>query len=537
MVEPVIWDITSWFFVGVTLQALLGCEAAPTAACGATPNIIFIHVDSMDGRTALEDSPALTPNLDKLARRGVRFDNTYCASPECVPSRSALWSGRRPDQTGVWANGHGLPPDYPIIMEQVSKVGYDTQFIGRHDFSGKHHTLSANLSTWVRPVPYFAIPSEDRPEPLLQLNATRQVHTADWRRAGKCTDWLKGRLNSTKPFMLSCGFTCPHPAYSTSPYWLENGVDKTRITMPRWKAEKDMHPVQRYETITKNCSGNWSADTVRDIRAFYYAMVAEADGFVGSVLDMIASSSLLHNTVVVFWSDHGDMAMDHKQFYKETALEGSARVPLIIAGPPRSGIHHGVTVQRPTSLIDLFPTVMDLAKAQHPAGLTGYSLLPDLMNASSMHAWFDAGVPASASRFDELMGDSHPDYVLLQAHMDHSNTGQFMLRQDNWKYIEYAGDYDPELFDLNSDPNELISVATSQPAILSQFRALLRDLLDPDEVDARAKAFDKQSFLTWRTSLGDKYNETIGSSDLRWYWAWHKDSELYLSLIDKWLKS
>ncbi|XP_065192047.1 arylsulfatase K-like [Sycon ciliatum] len=527
----------NWFLVAVAV----GCGAVHLAAeSAATPNIIFLHVDSMDGRTALEDSPALTPNLDKLAKRGVRFDNTYCAAPECVPSRSALWSGRRPDQTGVWANGHGLPPDYPIIMEQVGKVGYDTEFIGRHDFNSGHHSLSANLSTWVRPVPGFAIPSEDRPFPSVHDSQTVRFHGGDWANADKCIEWLKGRQNNTTPFMLSCGFGCPHPGYSTSQYWLTTGVNKTRITLPQWKAESEMHPVQLYETITKNCSGNWSTEEVHDIRAVYYAMVAEADGFVGSILDTIGSSgSLLNNTVVVFWSDHGDMTMDHKQFYKETALEGSARVPLIIAGPPGSGIRKGSTVQRATSLIDLFPTVMDLAKAQHPTGLAGYSLLPDLMNVSSMHAWLndDSSACVSESRFDELMADPHPDYVLLQAHMDHSSTGQFMLRQNNWKYIEYAGGYDPELFDLDTDPNELNSVATLQTTVLSQMKALLRTLLDPDEVDAQAKAFDKQSFATWKESLGDKYNSTIGSKNIRWHWSWQKNPELYLSLIDKWLNS
>ena len=520
------------FFAAVIAACCLGYANGKDSS--STPNIIFIHVDSMDGRTALEDSPALTPNLDRLAKRGVRFDNSYCAAPECVPSRSALWSGRRPDQTGAWANGHGLPADYPIIMEQVAKAGYDTQFIGRHDFNSGHHSISANLTTWVRPVPNFAIPSEARPFPkVLPSNATK-VHGGDWHSSKLCVEWLQNRTSDSTPFMLSCGFSCPHPTYVTSEYWLNKGVNMSRITIPQWKEESDMHPVQRYETITKNCSGNWSTQEVHDIRAVYYAMVAEADAFVGVILDMIENSSLLHNTVVVFWSDHGDMTMDHKQFYKETALEGSARVPIIIAGPPDSGMHQGDTVERPTSLIDLFPTVMDLTKLQHPDGLAGYSLLPDLMNSSVMSSWFEENSADASSRVNEIESNPHPDYVLLQAHMDHSNTGQFMLRKDNWKYIEYAG-YDSELFDLSTDPNELENVAKNQTAIVSQMSALLRSILDPTEVDARAKAFDKQSFITWKNSLGDRYNETIGAKYVNWHWAWQKNPELYLSLIQKWL--
>lgn len=486
------------------------------------PNIIFVQVDSMDGRTALPSSPALTPNIDRLAARGVRFDNAYCAAPECVPSRAALWSGRRTDQTGAWANGHGLPPDYPIIMRQVEVVGYDTMFIGRHDFLSGSHSLSANLSTWVRAVPNFAIPSEDRPKSTVRGNSTR-VHGGDWVNSDKCVKWLADRIEekNPKPFMLSCGFSCPHPGYSTSHYWLEKGVNMSAIRMPVWQDEKDMHPVQLYEVITKNCSGNWSADEVRAIRATYYAMVAEADAFSGQIFDQIANSSLVNNTVVFFWSDHGDMTMSHKQFYKETTLEGGARVPLIVAGP--DGIRKGAVQTRPTSLIDLFPTIMDLAHAPHPDGLAGFSLLPDLLEEPS-----------------EYSGPSppHPDWVLSQAHMDHSNTGQFMLRQNNWKYIEYAG-YPAQLFDLDSDPDELHDLSTNATCAdtLANMSKLLRTILDPEDVDKRAKTFDKESFRKWKDGLGDDYNKTIGSPHIRWYWAWNKNPELYLSLIDKWLNT
>ena len=250
-------------------------------------------------------------------------------------------------------------------------------------------------------------------------------------------------------------------------------------------------------------------------------MVAEADAFVGQILDQIANTSLVNNTVVFFWSDHGDMTMDHKQFYKETTFEGSARVPLIIAGP--EGMRRGAIQKRATSLIDLFPTIMDLAHVDHPEGLAGFSLVPDLLEEPSLYT-----------------GPSppHPDWVLSQAHMDHSNTGQFMIRQNQWKYIEYAG-YDPQLFNLDDDPNELHDLSTNSSAasVLQSMRSLLRTMLDPDDVDKRAKAFDKQSFQTWKDKLGDRYNETIGSKSIRWHWAWQKNPELYLSLIDKWLNT
>ena len=495
------------------------------ASMSSKPNVIFVHVDSMDGRTVLPGSPALTPNIDRLASRGVRFDNTYCAAPECVPSRAAIWSGRRPDQTGVWSNGHGLPPDYPIIMEQVAKVGYDTNFIGRHDFNSGHHSLSANLSSWTRAVPNFAIPSEERPKAKIFPTQEMRVHSGDWSQSDKCVKWLKDRLNSTAantPFMLSCGFSCPHPEYVTSQYWFTGGVNHSAVTMPVWATEDEMHPVQRYETITKNCSGEWTTDEIRSIRATYYAMVAEADAFVGQIFSFIENSSYMNNTVVVFWSDHGDMTMDHKQFYKETTLEGSARVPLIIAGPSHM-IRQGATVQRVTSLTDLFPTVMDLTGTPQPPGLAGWSLATDLGLAVVDG---DQSIPPPP----------HPDWVLCQAHMDHSNTGQFMIRQGDWKYIYYAAGYPAELFNLAEDPGELKNVAESNPDMVKQLHALLTGLLDPESVDKSAKKFDKDSFMTWKNSLGDKYKDTIGSKAIRWYPEWNQNPEHYLSLIEDWLK-
>lgn len=504
-----------------TLLMLVDCVSV-----SSKPNIIFVHVDSMDGRTALPESPALTPNIDQLASRGVRFDNTYCASPECVPSRAAIWSGRRPDQTGAWSNGHGLSPNYPIIMKLLADNGYDTNFIGRHDFLSGSHSLSANLSSWTRAVPKFDIPSEGRPKPVIKDSQDIRVHSTDWSRSDECVKWLEDRLNSSAagaPFMLSCGFSCPHPSYVTSKYWYEKGVNKDSITMPVWAPEDKMHPVQLYETLTKNCSGNWSDEEIHDIRATYYAMVAEADAFVGQIFTFIENSSYINNTVIVFWSDHGDMTMDHKQFYKETTLEGSGRVPLIIAGPSHM-IKQGVTLKRATSLIDLFPTVMDLTGTPHPQGLAGWSLATDL------------GLVPSSGEPSIIPPPPHPDWVLCQAHMDHSNTGQFMIRQGDWKYVYYAAGYDAELFNLADDPGELKNLADSNPDMVKQLHTILTSQLDPEVVDKAAKKFDKDTFIAWKNSLGDKYNGTIGSHAIRWYPTWSKNPNYYLSLIDAWLK-
>ena len=276
----------------------------------------------------------------------------------------------------------------------------------------------------------------------------------------------------------------------------------------------------RYETITKNCSGDWDENEIRAIRTTYYAMVAEADAIVGQIFSAVENSRYVNNTVIFFWSDHGDMTMDHKQFYKETTLEGSARVPLVVAGPP--GLRRAAVQKRVSSLIDLFPTVMDLTGTPHPPGLAGFSLAPDLLEDDS-------------DKVHNKASSTHPDWVLCQAHMDHSNTGQFMIRQNDWKYIQYAG-YPSQLFNLAGDPNELKNVADQNPEVVKQLEQILTSQLDPELVDKAAKKFDKDSFVVWKNSLGDKYNSTIGSKAIRWYPTWHTNPDYYLGLIDKWLQ-
>ncbi|GAA6096638.1 arylsulfatase K isoform X1, partial [Tachysurus ichikawai] len=116
-----------------------------------------------------------------------------------------------------------------------------------------------------------------------------------------------------------------------------------------------MHPVDYYSTVTKNCSGNFSAQEIKDIRASYYAMCAETDSMLGEVIAVLRDTGLLNSTVLLFTSDHGDLAMEHRQFYKMSMFEGSSHVPLLIMGP---GIKSGTEISFPVSLVDLYPSIL-----------------------------------------------------------------------------------------------------------------------------------------------------------------------------------
>ena len=196
-----------------------------------------------------------------------------------------------------------------------------------------------------------------------------------------------------------------------------------------------------YMSVTKNTHGPFTDDEILAIRRHYFAMVAETDAMLGQVLDTLEATGQLDDTYVIFASDHGEMNMEHRQTLKNAMYEASARVPLIVAGP---GLQQGVISNELVSLIDLFPTLMDMAGLDHPqgldGGLDGVSLLPLCRGDAS----------------------GRPGYVFSEYHSNFSNTGIAMWRQGPWKYLRYAG-YPPQLFNLEDDPEEINDLAPIPP--------------------------------------------------------------------------
>lgn len=206
---------------------------------------------------------------------------------------------------------------------------------------------------------------------------------------------------------------------------------------------------------------------------------------VGAVLAALKKQGLSDSTYVIFTGDHGENATEHHQVDKMNYYESAARVPLIIAGP---GVRKGLQVNTPVSLIDIFPTVMDMAQTPGPRGLDGHSLLP-----------LCTGEPSK-----------HPDWVFSEFHAYTQNTGSFMLRRGDWKYIAYVG-CEAQLFNLKEDPAEVRNLARSRPEVVQTMDRFLRSIVDYEAVDAMAKEYDKRSFRAWRSEMKAKgtYEETM----------------------------
>jgi arylsulfatase K len=431
------------------------------------------------GHPALREA---TPHLDALARRGVIFRNAYTNSPICCPARASMWSGLYTHHCEGWNNYKGLNPGDATFKTRLEEVGYRVQTFGKTDYLSGNHSVRARVSAWTRSAG-IERPAYDEAEPLVLPGNQREIHAEDWKTIRAGVAWLGASVKSPgKPFLLYLGLNDPHPPFRTSQFYFDK-IPAAAVTIP--PLDQYDHPVMRYQRAVKNWTHGFSPEMVVKVRRTYFAMIAEFDAMLGELLAGLNAAGLADDTVVIVSSDHGENAMEHRQWYKMNLYESSARVPLVVAGP---GIRSGLAIDAPVSLVDVFPTLMDLAGRTIPSGLDGHSLLPELTG-----------------------GQSHrPDWVLSQFHDTTCNTGSFMLRRGPWKYIAYVG-YEPMLFNLESDPDEVQNLAPSRPEVVGQMDALLRQGVDYPAVDARAKAYDRDSFRRWRTEMKAKgqYEEVM----------------------------
>ncbi len=467
------------------------------------PNIVLFMTDSMDGRVMshLGHPAAFTPNLDRLAARGTSFAGAYCNSPQCAPSRASFWSGKYVHRVQAWNNPGGLPPDAPTFGARLEQAGYDLRVFGKTDYRVGGHSLKARVTAWMRAAG-IERPHNPRPRAVTVEPDTERLHERDWDQVDAAAAFLRQRAPDDPPFFIYPSTNVPHPPFRAAPAWL-NRIDPANVDLPPYEA--DLHPVMRYMSVTKNTHGPFGEDEILAIRRHYFAMVAEADAMLGAVLDALEAAGRLDDTYVIFASDHGEMNMEHRQTLKNALYEASARVPLVVAGP---GLQRGVVSDELVSLIDLFPTLMEMAGLDTPDDLDGQSLLPLCRGESG----------------------AHTGRVFAEYHSNFANTGIAMWREGPWKYLRYAG-FQPQLFDLHADPDELHDLAPARPEIVRRLDARLESLVDVDQADARAKADDRQNFLAWRSSLAPaEYRQAMAAAH-QGAWTPRDDAR-----IDAWLE-
>ena len=422
-------------------------------------NVVLLMADQLPA-SALPvhgDPVARTPHIARLAGEGMVFENAYCTSPLCAPSRAALLTGRRPSATGVYDNAAELPASIPTIAHLARAAGSATCLAGKMHFVGPDqlHGYEERLTTDVYPAGFDWTPDWRLPtaEPVPWYHNMASIRLAGVHEAAMQTDyddevafrsvqWLRDRLRGrhSRPFFLTVSFTNPHDPWEVRRrHWdMYEGIDVGRPevdVIPREQADphslrlrdmygSDLHPL--------------TADETRVARRAYFAALSYLDERVGEVLQALDDTGLAGDTVVLLTSDHGEMLGERGLWYKMSFFDGSARVPLIVRGP---GVARG-RVAGPVSQLDIAPTIAELLSA--PAG-------DSRLEGESLAAVLRGEAPGPARAVGEYLAEG----VRAPA---------VMIRRGPLKYVRCPGDPDL-LFDLDADPNELVDLAASGEAV------------------------------------------------------------------------
>lgn len=418
------------------------------------PNILLIFTDQQtaNAMSCAGNRWVNTPHMDALAARGVRFVDSYCASPICGPSRASMVTGLAPHQTGVAYNGDALPANLPTIGSLLREAGYYTAWTGKWhlpesflrektDSHGFHH----------RPVtpdlPWVAL--GDQTDFLTAMDAEFFLR------------WQVGK--QPEPWFLGVSLHNPHDICY---HILENGVEyansDTFPPLPENFATDPDEPAALKMRRQNESYGseiarttNWTEERWRAYLHTYAHLTTQVDRAVGQVLRALEQGGWKENTLVIFTSDHGEGVAAHQWASKLSLYEESAKVPLIVSlpGQLKPSVRH-----EPVSALDLLPTLCDYAKAPVPENLPGRSLRANLKGATH---------PLGRPVVCELQADSKRAEIQGR-----------MVRQGRYKYCVFTpGSPSEQLFDIQTDPGETKNLAGDPTfaRVLNEYRTLLED--------------------------------------------------------------
>jgi arylsulfatase A-like enzyme len=556
----------------------------PPAPRGDKPNIVFLVVESTDGRTwqrGYSDDLIPMPAIRGLQEHGVAFHRHYSNAPVCCPSRATFWSGRHahkiphqskvpggPSVQGAWNNYEGLPADFDERIDQVlgAAGGYNAKITGKTDWSAGGHSENVYLNAWTMYTQFpYDIPQHggwgDESGDCASNGGVRKgggpkgegsAHAGDWAALKTGTQFIADAVanSSTVPFFIYQGMNIVHPPYQTNEYWYDQ-IDPSKISVPEWLPLEQMHPCDLQSSMLKKCTPSdanaaafYNVSRRANVRRIYAAMVAEFSEMVGGYVDAVNAAGVMNQTVFIVTSDHGDMQMEHQQHYKMVPREASSSVPMVIFdGRPGKPLAAPRVVMEPSQLIDIFPTIMDYAEvpqAARPADLDGASLMPFM---ASEPAYAAAAGHAGGAIGGAVAG--RPGFVTSQFHGDNIAMSWFLVVQniDNrtYKLIQWGTGKEvlPQLFDLTADPQEndnLLNVTTPDKhtmLLLQQLDASLQTAIPYPGIAQQVAQYNKDSFAAWVNSTQD-WQTAIHKSGLRWDDSWNVDPAGAIAAVNAW---
>jgi iduronate 2-sulfatase len=425
----------------------LRMHTAGAAAQTAKPkyNVLFIASDDLRPELGCYGNSIIqTPNIDKLAAGGVRFDRAYAQYPLCNPSRTSLLTGRYPTQTGVLDNEtwfRAAHPDFVSLPQHFKAQGYAALRTGKIFHGGIDDTEAwaeggeARGFTGARRPPNNNPNRAGQSDRIIVLEGEGESN-GDYRTATRAIQYLEQYKD--QPFFLAVGFAKPHSP-PTAPKKFFDLYDPAKLPLPPDFAPRPAAPPGFPEISIQRRNSDLfigrdaTPDEAREMMRAYYASVSFMDAQVGRVLDALDRLKLRDKTIVVFWGDHGYHLGEKGKWSKANSLyEVGTRVPLIIALPQAKAQLSARTVQ----LLDLYPTLLELCGLPRPPGLEGHSLVPLLRNPRAK--W------------------NHPAFsvTLFQGKLGKS------VRTERWHYVEWdEGRAGAMLFDHARDPLELKNLA------------------------------------------------------------------------------
>ena len=422
-------------------------------------NVLFVTVDDLNTQLGCYGNKIVqSPHIDGLAARGIRFDRAYCQYPICNPTRSSVFTGMRPDTTGVYDNYTDFRdklPDAVTLPHLFKDNGYTVLKYGK-TFHGKYGDKDA-WSKWSPKTPFrpTAKPVSRDHADIKGITDPKEIkrRKAEWMYCWKASDnpdelHADGRYArmtvrameelKEKPFFISLGFAKPHvPLVAPKKYFelydpkdmpLNRGPENDLDDVPKAAGRPNFRKYfQHY------LHHDMTDDEARQVIAAFYACTTFMDAQLGVVLDALDRLQIADRTLIVFWGDHGWHLGEHWLWAKRTLFEESCRVPLLIAGP---GVARpGTPCESVVECVDLYPTAAEVCGLPRPPGLEGVSLVP-LMK--------DPNRPWKKCAFTQ---------------MKRGDTMGTSIRTERYRYTEWGDKSHAELYDHQTDPHEYTNLA------------------------------------------------------------------------------
>lgn len=424
-----------------------------------------------------------TPNMDRLAERGVVYDSAYCPSPLCVPSRTAFMAGRYTHETQAYNNSKVIERRHPSFGGVLDAQGIHSLYVGGGSnlYRDPFHLGFSEMLAVERTGKGLGTHSIEAERPSSKPVKTEEAHGAveemyapDEINIDAAIDWIRDSAPTVgRPWAMTICINPPHPPYTTEPEHWDRSHGWGDLPEHGTEQESAQHPYA--QDVRDNSRWDYSDDLVRDLRQGYYGAVSFVDDQLGRLIDAVDAGGLTEDTVILYTTDHGEMLGKFGLWGKCSLYEDAVRVPIIAAGP---GFPKGIRSSTPVTTLDLQASIFEAVGARRP------------------EAW--RGQPLQSIAVDDPHRPAFASY-----HGHNVRGGGFMLRLGDWKLL-YNSAAPHQLFNLRDDPDELVNLWSDRPDMVAVLETELRAICDPEAVERDAAAVRAQQFEAER-SLRQQY--------------------------------